>query len=101
LTLLRASPLWRQQVGPTAPDLFFPVLPHCLTGHLDDAVKGTTLITVQFHDLRHEGISRMFEFGYAIPEVALVSGHTSWKMLQRYTKLNPVDLHKRADLAAE
>ncbi|HYW57658.1 MAG TPA: tyrosine-type recombinase/integrase [Polaromonas sp.] len=40
---------------------------------------------LHFHDLRHEGISRLFEMGWAIPQVARVSGHRSWKSLQRYS----------------
>lgn len=48
---------------------------------------------LHFHDLRHEGISRLFEMGYAIQEVALVSGHTDWKSLQIYTQLQPQSLH--------
>ncbi len=40
---------------------------------------------LHFHDLRHEGISRLFEMGWNIPRVACVSGHRSWKSLQRYT----------------
>ena len=56
---------------------------------------------LHFHDLRHEGISRLFEIekikdGYirkwTIPEVAKVSGHKTWKMLERYTQLKPKDL---------
>lgn len=42
----------------------------------------------------HEGISRLFEQGYQIQEVALVSGHKSWKNLKRYTQLRAVDLHR-------
>lgn len=40
-----------------------------------------------FHDLRHEGVSRLFELGWDIPNVAKVSGHKSWATLQRYTHL--------------
>lgn len=40
---------------------------------------------LHFHDLRHEGISRLFEMGWTIPHVAAVSGHRSWQSLQRYT----------------
>ncbi len=32
---------------------------------------------LRFHDLRHEGISRLFERGLSIPEVAIISGHQS------------------------
>jgi integrase len=42
---------------------------------------------LHFHDLRHEGISRLFELGWNIPRVASVSGHRSWKSLQRYTHM--------------
>lgn len=33
---------------------------------------------LHFHDLRHEGISRLFEMGRTIPQAASVSGHRSW-----------------------
>lgn len=42
---------------------------------------------LHFHDLRHDGVSRLFELGWSIPRAACVSGHRSWKSLQRYTHL--------------
>lgn len=48
---------------------------------------------LHFHDLRHEGTSRLFEAGFAIQQVALVTGHKDWKMLRRYTHLKPESLH--------
>lgn len=42
---------------------------------------------LHFHDLRHDGVSRLFEMGKTIPQVASVSGHRSWQSLQRYTHL--------------
>jgi integrase len=42
---------------------------------------------LHFHDLRHEGISRLFEIGRTIPQAASVSGHRSWSSLQRYTHI--------------
>jgi integrase len=42
---------------------------------------------LHFHDLRHHGISKLFEMGLSIPEVAVISGHLSWQMLKRYTHL--------------
>jgi len=50
---------------------------------------------LRFNDMRHEGISRLFEKGFQIPEVALVSGHKDWKMLKRYTNLRPENLLKK------
>ncbi|MCB9960877.1 MAG: site-specific integrase [Hyphomonas sp.] len=43
---------------------------------------------LHFHDLRHEGTSRLFEAGLQIEQVALVTGHKDWKMLKRYTHLS-------------
>ncbi len=42
---------------------------------------------LRFHDLRHEAISRFFELGLSVPEVALISGHKDARMLFRYTHL--------------
>lgn len=49
---------------------------------------------LHFHDLRHEGASRLFEQGYKIQEVAIVTGHRDWKSLKRYTQLRPDSLHR-------
>ncbi|KQP37541.1 chorismate mutase [Pseudorhodoferax sp. Leaf274] len=49
------------------------------------ACKFLGIEDLHFHDLRHEGVSRLFEMGWTIPHVAMVSGHRSWKGLQRYT----------------
>ncbi len=51
---------------------------------------------LHFHDLRHEGTSRLFEAGFEIQQVALVTGHKDWKMLRRYTHLKPEALHALA-----
>ena len=47
---------------------------------------------LRFHDLRHEGISRLFERGLGIPQVQQVSLHSTWNTLKRYTNLDPGDL---------
>ena len=51
---------------------------------------------LHFHDLRHEGTSRLFEAGFAIEQVSLVTGHKDWKMLRRYTHIRPETLHRLA-----
>lgn len=40
---------------------------------------------LRFHDLRHECVSRWFEMGFRIEEVAAMSGHNDWRSLKRYT----------------
>lgn len=42
---------------------------------------------LHFHDLRHDGISRLFEMDWDIPRVASVSGHRDWNSMRRYTHL--------------
>lgn len=45
---------------------------------------------LHFHDLRHEGVSRLFELGRTIPLAASVSGHRSWASLQRYAQIRQI-----------
>jgi integrase len=52
---------------------------------------------LRFHDLRHTGITMLFWAGHPIEEVAVVSGHTNWTQLKRYTHIKPEDLHRRYD----
>jgi integrase len=49
---------------------------------------------LHFHDLRHEATSRLFEQGYSIEQVAVVTLHESWQELKRYTQLRPGSLHR-------
>ena len=42
---------------------------------------------LHFHDLRHDGISRLFELGRTVPQAASMSGHKSWHSLKRYTHI--------------
>jgi integrase len=46
----------------------------------------------RFHDLRHEAISRFFERGLNVAEVAAISGHRRVGMLQRYVHLRATEL---------
>ena len=55
------------------------------------------IIDFNFHDLRHEAISRFFELGLSIPEVALISGHKDPRMLFRYTHLKAAELSAKLD----
>ena len=49
--------------------------------------KKAGVADLRFHDLRHEAVSRFFEMGLSVPEVALISGHRDPRMLFRYTHL--------------
>lgn len=50
---------------------------------------------LRFHDLRHEGVSRLFERGLNMIEVSSISGHKELRMLKRYTHLSADDLVTR------
>jgi integrase len=52
---------------------------------------------LRFYDLRHTGITMLFWEGHPIQEVAVVSGHTNWSTLKRYTHIKPEDLHRHYD----
>lgn len=54
---------------------------------------------LHFHDLRHEAISRFFEQGLTVPEVALISGHKDPRMLFRYTHLKAEEVAKKLNAA--
>lgn len=78
------------QVG----DRIFPVTEGTISTIFPRACKALGIKDLKFHDLRHEGVSRLFEQGYTIEQVALVSGHRDWKMLARYTQIRAKDLHR-------
>ncbi|WP_313900733.1 site-specific integrase [Methylobacterium sp. J-077] len=52
-------------------------------------LKAAGIRNLRWHDLRHEGISRYFEYGLSVPEVAMISGHRDYQMLRRYTHIKP------------
>ena len=57
--------------------------------------KKAGVTDLRFHDLRHEAISRFFEMGLSVPEVALISGHRDPRMLFRYTHLRAEEVGKK------
>lgn len=73
---------------------FFPWQPQTISQNFYLTTRKLKIDNLHFHDLRHDGISRLFEAGYQIPEVQLISGHKSWKHLQRYTQIRPHTLHR-------
>lgn len=74
----------------------FPLHEQTLSKYFTWACKALSIPDLHFHDLRHEGTSRLFEAGYSVPEVALVTGHRSLAHLSRYTNLRPQDVAAKA-----
>ena len=73
----------------------FPLAPAALRMAWVRAIGRLQISDFKFHDLRHEAISRFFELGLTIPEVALISGHRDVRMLFRYTHLKPSNVTKK------
>ncbi len=69
----------------------FPYSTDAISAAFTRACKILGIEDLRFHDLRHEGISRLFEMGRTIPQVAAVSGHRSWTSLKRYTHIRQSD----------
>lgn len=81
---------------PRTKECIFPFNCRTVGKYFIDAALFLEIPDLNFHDLRHEAVSRMFEskHRYSIPEVAIVSGHKDWGHLKRYTNLRAVDLHR-------
>jgi integrase len=65
----------------------FPFSSDAISAAFTRACKFLGIADLRFHDLRHDAISRLFEMGMTIPQVASVSGHQSWSSLKRYSHL--------------
>ncbi len=76
---------------PKGSDTIFPYTTDAIGAAFTRACKLLGIEDLHFHDLRHEGVSRLFEAGWNIPHVALVSGHRSWASLQRYSHIRERD----------
>ena len=75
------------QSMPRDDERIFPYSADAISAAFTRACKFLGIQDLHFHDLRHEGISRLFEIGRTIPQAAAVSGHRSWTSLKRYTHI--------------
>lgn len=82
------------QAQPRTDGAIFPYDPRSISTNWTNAMKFLGIEDLHFHDLRHDGISRLFEIGWgadgkgtSIPHVAAVSGHRTWTSLKRYTHI--------------
>lgn len=78
------------QSMPGTSETIFPYSPDAIGAAFTRACQLLGIEDLHFHDLRHDGVSRLFEMGLSIPRVAAVSGHRSWSSLKRYTHLRQV-----------
>lgn len=78
-------------------NLLFPLEPNSLSQAFRRACQRAGIEDLHLHDLRHESITRFFEMGLNIPEVASISGHRDYRMLERYTHISKKHLSERID----
>lgn len=60
------------------------------------ACKELAIDDLHLHDLRHRGATELFRRGLDIPHVAVLTGHKTWAMLKRYTRISPQDVLAKA-----
>jgi integrase len=59
-------------------NLLLPLNPKSLGKEFREACKILGIEDLRFHDLRHEGCTRLAEQSFTIPEIQKVSLHDSW-----------------------
>lgn len=73
----------------------FPISTLALRLAWERLTKRAQIGDLHFHDLRHEAISRFFEKGLTVPEVASISVHRDMRMLFRYAHADKGKLAKK------
>lgn len=96
MNALRRFPLARREIAQMlSGEFIFPYESKSIGSRWARATAALAIDDLSFHDLSHEGTSRLFERGYDIVEVQQFTLHESWDMLTRYTNLKPEELKLR------
>lgn len=74
----------QRQIKLDGEDRIFPIGESTVSKYFTEACRKLCIPDLHFHDLRHEGTSRLFEEGFEIQQVALVTRHKDWRHLRRY-----------------
>lgn len=69
-------------------DVLLPVDTRTVSSSFTRACKVLGIDDLHFHDLRHEGASRLAEDGLSIPQIQQTTLHDSWGSLQIYVNIN-------------
>lgn len=85
---------WKERVAADQSTIF-PMTAGALEQAWRRLLTRSSIKALRFHDLRHEGVSRLFERGLNMIEVSCISGHKELRMLKRYTHLSADDLVSR------
>jgi integrase len=82
------------EAQPRDDERVFPFSGSTLSKYFTNSCRALSIPDLHLHDMRHEATSTLFEEGYTIEQVALVTGHKDWRNLKRYANLRPEDVHK-------
>lgn len=77
--------------------MVFPISANALKLGFQRALERSRIDDLRIHDLRHEAVSRFFEKGLNVMEVASISGHKTLQMLKRYTHMQVDSLIRKMD----
>lgn len=87
------------QRQPRTDDRVFPIEAGTLSKYFTFTCRALSIPDLHLHDMRHEGTSRLFEAGYGVAEVRVVTGHKSLAHLSRYTNLKAEDVAAKSHAA--
>ena len=91
----RAAAIIRRRAKGKSPDeLLFPWKPADLRQRWNVARKEAGVLDFRWHDLRHEGLSRMAAKGMHIGMLSAQSGHRTVAVLKRYLNAKPQEVKK-------
>ena len=82
----------RQQRKIRGDDRIFPHEARSISALFRKTARRCGIDDLRFHDLRHDGTSRLVEANLPLASVRLVTGHRSLSMLSRYVNLRPEDV---------
>lgn len=84
---------------PKRGELIFPYSPRSVSAGFQRVRNSLGIKDLRYHDLRREGATRLFELGYSIEEVVMVTGHRDMNMVWNvYQQMNPARMR---DLASK
>ena len=88
ITLLRTSSIRERMLKRGYYENYLiPLSPKTIGSEFRKACKLLGIDDLKFHDLRHEGCTRLAEQGFTIPQIQQVSLHDSWGSLERYVSI--------------
>lgn len=72
-----------------------PLEKQTLASAFRTAAKRAGAVDYRWHDVRHEALSRLAEKGLSVAELATMSGHKTWKLLERYVHHDEMALARK------